>query len=77
MTSWDYRGAYAENRRLLIEVLNTDLGLGFTFASLHDKESSAEVVSVVRRFKDRVEEGGVRQQIERRLSDLEKLISTL
>jgi uncharacterized protein Yka (UPF0111/DUF47 family) len=77
MTSWDDRRTHAEHQMLLIGFLNTDLDLGFTFASRHNRKSAAEVASAVRRFKDRVESHEARQKIEQRLSDLEKLTSTL
>ena len=77
MTSWDYRRTYAEHQRLLIGFLNTDLDLELIFASRHNREASAKVVSAVSHFKDRVENDAARQEIEQRLLDLEKLISML
>ena len=77
MTSWDYRRTYAEHQRLLIGFLSGDLDLGFTCASRRNNERSAKVVRAVRRFMDRVEGDEARHDIERRLSDLEELISTV
>ena len=82
----DFGNLRSQNQDALFSFLVTDLGLGLAFVKMartglagdpsRQKQLALEVVSTVKRFRDRLDPD-MRKSVDVRLAELERAISTL
>lgn len=88
---FDYEASRAKTQRTLREFLDAELKIGSTFVQtaliardaghmqhyIRAKEHALKAIESTRRFKNQVTDDIVRQEIENRLLELERRVSTL
>ena len=88
---FEYEALRAKAQNTLIDFLLAELALGVTFvrsamnaaADNHmeeyerSKQNAVKITDTVRRFQDQVTDGNSQNEIETRLAELQRLISTL
>lgn len=88
---FEYEALRAKTQQTLVEFLNAELNLGSTFVRSAEiardagqmehfdqtKSNATRAAATVRRFMSTVTDGKIRNEIDGRLADLERLISTL
>ena len=87
----DYEALRAKSQQALIEFLRAELALGSTFvqsASLAQQEghtdhydqakgNAVKATKSIRQFMTRVEDGRIRAELQNRVEELDRLVSTL